>query len=105
MKGSVKVKFDFGWAMSLIMAIVLSVGAVARLSFTYSVQTKANEICKVTSKHAANASEVFTYEDFYISCKTLELKPNLQVMMDLDKWTYEEVYPNHNIFTLGYGKK
>ncbi len=107
MKGSVKVKFDLGWAMSAILAVMLVVGGAARLSFTYSVQDKAKEVCRIRAITAAENSVtgLFKYEDYYDACTSIELKPALQIAMDLNKWTYEEVYPKHNLSLLGKVKK
>lgn len=100
MKGSIKVKFDFGWAMSVIVAILLVVGVVARVSFTYSVQAKAQEICKTQSRevsaHYGKDDPVFNYPNFLQSCKAAKLKPNMQILMDFNAWTYEDVYPDLN---------
>ena len=101
MKGSVKVKFDFGWTLSALVIVFVLVTSIARVSFTWTVQERATEICRLNTLNAAKEiSEItgnnsrFTDKDYFDACVGEYVKPDMEVIMDVNSWRYSDIYPN-----------
>jgi hypothetical protein len=96
MKGSVKIKFELGWTLSLLLSIVVIIGGVARTGFTYTTQERAQTICDVRTRIAVKGMGMSDSDRAVITevCIAEEMKSNLEVFADINSWTYRSVYPH-----------
>ncbi|BBL19220.1 hypothetical protein KIT04_051 [Vibrio phage KIT04] len=97
MKGSMKLKlrFDLGWVVSLMLAISFIVFGAARLSLAMEVQERLSTSCQLFEKSLYTALDRGLDDKSGIvtkQCINEYKKPTLTIAMDLDKWSYQEIY-------------
>lgn len=99
MKASIAAKIDLGWVFSTALAISLVLMLIARASLTLNIQAKADLFCEqeayelvetfrlVGDGRAQNGVSYYTGK-----CKIEYKKSLTEVFLDMNAWSYEEVY-------------
>lgn len=97
MKGSMKLKFDFGWVFSATLALGILVFSAARVSLALEIQERLETSCQLFEQSAYAALDKDPGDKKGLVTKTCinnYKKSTLSVIMDTNIWSFQDAYPN-----------